>query len=244
MDRFVTKGAFRTPRAPEAVLYEQPGIRLLQRDFREHAAVIDRVVADAKPKLTVKPPIFFMGEERRQQRNVGFFSDESSGYAYSGQKIDAKPLSDSMREILRVLSDEYGIAFNGLLVNRYADGAEYVSAHGDDEKGLDKGAGVVIVSWGAERLFRLRKKAPNETPKDPKLFETNTLPYHALQMEGDAFQTTLKHEIPIQKRVKAERVSITARRHLPDYEGILATIGPSAPRAGEKRPREREGEEA
>ena len=242
MDRFVTKSAVRT-RNPEAVLYEQPGIRLLQRDLREHVAVIDAVVADAKPKLTVKPPIFFMGEERRQQRNVGFFSDVSSGYAYSGQKIGARPLSDSMREILRVLSDEYGIEFNGLLVNQYCDGTEYVSPHGDDEKGLDKGAGVVIVSWGAKRLFRLRKKAPNETPKDPIVYTgVDTLPYHALQMKGDKFQTTLKHEIPVQKRVKGERVSITARRHLPDYETILATIGPSAPRAGEKRPREGEGE--
>ena len=234
MDKFVTTSATHT-RQPEAVLYEQPGIRLLQHDFSKHRAVIDAVVVDAKPALTVKPPIFFMGEERRQQRNVGFFSDESSGYAYSGQCIDAKPLSNSMREILRVLSDEYGIEFNGLLVNRYADGNEYVSAHGDDEGGLDKGAGVVIVSWGAKRLFRLRKKAPSETPKDPKLFETDTLPYHALQMEGDKFQTTLKHEIPIQKRVKEERVSITARRHLPDYEATLERI-----RGSRKRPREGE----
>ena len=238
MDKFVTKSAPSAP-DPEVVLYQQPGIRLLQRDFRQHKAVIDAVVADAKCELTVKPPIFFLGEERRQQRNVGFFSNESSGYAYSGQKIDAKPLSDSMHKILRILSDEYGIEFNGLLVNQYCDGNEYVSPHGDDEKGLDKGAGVVILSWGTKRLFRLRKKAPSERPKDPVVYKgVETLPYYALQMEGDEFQKMLKHEIPVQKRVKAERVSITARRHLPDYEKILAKIEPSAPQAGEKRPRE------
>ena len=248
MDKFVTKSATHT-REPEAVLYEQPGIRLLQRDLREHAAVIDAVVADAKPKLTVKPPIFFMGEERKQQRNVGFFSDASSGYEYSGQIIPAQPLTADMMNLLGILQEEYGPAFNGLLVNRYRDGTNYVSPHGDNEKGLDQSAGVVIVSWGVKRLFRLRENAPHERPADPVVFKgVETRAYYALQMEGERFQKDLKHEVPQQRRVVGERVSITARLHLPAYEGMLSKIRArlaqqqEQPQTGTKRPREEDEE--
>jgi len=260
MDRFVTVTAPSTPSASQApdgastlpesehLLYEQRGARLFERDFRKYRDTIDVVVAEAKPLLIEKPRIRVRNQERRQQRDVGFFSDASSGYEYSGQIIQAQPLTAYMMNLLGILQEEYGVAFNGLLVNRYRDGTNYVSPHGDNEKGLDKSAGVVIVSWGARRLFRLRENAPTQRPADPIVFKgVETRPYHALQMQGERFQTDLKHEIPQQKRVAGERVSITARLHLPEYEGMLAKIRARleqqlAPQAGTKRPREEDWE--
>ena len=187
--------------------------------------------------------------ERRQQRDVGFFSDASSGYEYSGQIIPAQPLTADMMNLLGILQEEYGPAFNGLLVNRYRDGTNYVSPHGDNEKGLDQSAGVVIVSWGVKRLFRLRENAPHERPADPVVFKgVETRAYYALQMEGERFQKDLKHEVPQQRRVVGERVSITARLHLPAYEGMLSKIRArlaqqqEQPQTGTKRPREEDEE--
>jgi len=255
MDRFVTVTAPSTPAAaaapPEAerVLYEQRGARLLERDFRKYKESIDIVVAEAKPLLVEKPRIRVMNKECRQQRDVGFFSDASSGYEYSGQIIPAQPLTCYMMNLLGLLQEEYGVAFNGLLVNRYRDGTNYVSPHGDNEKGLDQSAGVVIVSWGAKRLFRLRENAPTQRPADPVVFKgVETRAYYALQMAGERFQKDLKHEVPQQKRVTGERVSITARLHLPAYEGMLAKIRArlaqqqGQPQAGTKRPREEDEE--
>jgi alkylated DNA repair dioxygenase AlkB len=153
-----------------------------------------------------------------------------------------------MMNLLGLLQEEYGVAFNGLLINRYRDGTNYVSPHGDNEKGLDQSAGVVIVSWGAKRLFRLRENAPTQRPADPIVFKgVETRAYYALQMAGERFQKDLKHEVPQQKRVTGERVSITARLHLPAYEGMLAKIRArleqqQVQQAGTKRPREEDAE--
>ena len=258
MDRFVTVTAPSTPAAApapllvvsERLLYEQRGARLLERDLRFYKETIDGVVAEAKPLLIEKPRIRVMNKECRQQRDVGFFSDASSGYEYSGQIIPAQPLTCYMMNLLGLLQEEYGVAFNGLLVNRYRDGTNYVSPHGDNEKGLDQSAGVVIVSWGAKRLFRLRENAPHERPADPIVFKgVETRAYYALQMAGERFQKDLKHEVPQQKRVAGERVSITARLHLPAYEGMLAKIRArlvqqqqEQPQAGTKRPRQEDEE--
>ena len=202
----------------DAVLYSQPGAELRTRSFTAHKPLVDRVVADAKPLLLKRPKIVVMGGEVEQPRDVGFFSNESTGYLYSYRIMEAQPLTDAMRELLGVLNAAYGLQFNGLLINRYRSGKDSVGAHGDKEDGLDTAAGVVILSWGAVRTFRLRHaRSGTGIVKD-----VPTTRYHALQMHGPRFQKDLTHEIPKQLRIDGERVSITARRHLPFYEGMLS----------------------
>ena len=86
-------------------------------------------------------------------------------------------------------------------------------------------------------------------PADPVVFKgVETRAYYALQMEGERFQKDLKHEVPQQRRVVGERVSITARLHLPAYEGMLSKIRArlaqqqEQPQTGTKRPREEDEE--
>ena len=201
----------------DTVLYSQPGAELRTRSFTAHKGTIDRVVKDAKPLVLKRPKIVVRGKEVGQPRDVGFFSDASTGYLYSQRIMEAQPLTDAMRDLLGVLNAAYGLQFNGLLINRYRNGKDSVGKHGDDEKGLDTTAGVVILSWGAERTFRLRQNRSGA----PIAKDTTTKRYHALQMHGARFQKDLTHEIPKQLRIDGERVSITARRHLPTYEAML-----------------------
>lgn len=72
--------------------------------------------------------------------------------------MKSKPLSKSMTELLAVINKMIGTEFNGALVNKYVDGNDYISAHSDDENGLDRLVGVVSLSYGAERIFRIRDK--------------------------------------------------------------------------------------
>ena len=206
------------PQPLDRVLYSKNGDELRTRSFLGHKELIAQVVKDAKPKLLHRPKIVVRGGEVGQPRDVAFFSDASSGYLYSHRLMNAQPLSDAMRNLLNVLNVAYGVQFNGLLINRYRDGKDSVGAHGDSEQGLDSTAGVVILSWGASRKFRLRRNGGG----NPHIMDVPTKHGHALQMHGPGFQKVLLHEIPKELRVHGERVSITARRHLPQYEALLA----------------------
>jgi alpha-ketoglutarate-dependent dioxygenase alkB family protein 2 len=101
-------------------------------------------ITDVEPQLEEKPEIIIFGKKCKQQRNVGFFSNESIGYKYSKKMMDSKPLTQSMSELLDIVNKKTGAEFNGILVNKYINGRDYISAHSDDESGLDT-VGVVSI---------------------------------------------------------------------------------------------------
>jgi alkylated DNA repair dioxygenase AlkB len=121
--------------------------------------------------------------------------------------MKSKPLSKSMSQLLLIVNTLIGTEFNGILVNKYMDGNDYISAHSDDETGLDS-VGVVSISYGAERLFRIRDK---ETKKI--VYDEITTHCSILHM-GSNFQKLYTHEIPIQKKIKDSRISFTFRKHI------------------------------
>jgi len=96
------------------------------------------------------------------------------------------------------------------IINKYTGGAEYISKHSDDETGLDPTAGVIALSLGQVRTFRIRDKATNQIDAD--------IPTHAdkiIQMAGK-FQREFTHEIPVEKRPNTSdgvRYSFTFRKH-------------------------------
>lgn len=168
--------------------------------------LLEKCIIDIEPQLELKPEIIIYGKKCKQQRNIGFFSDKSKGYKYSNKMMESKPLTQSNRELLDIVNNEFGTQFNGILVNKYMDGNDYISAHSDDETGIDL-IGVISISYGAERIFRIRKK-------DTKHIVYDELTTHCsiLHMGGN-FQKLYTHEIPIQKKIKEPRISFTFRKH-------------------------------
>lgn len=161
-------------------------------------------------EMLVEPPIRYMGKTMRQQRNISFLSDTSHGYRYSGQIIKSKPLSDHpyLVDLTQRVNDTLGTGFNGILVNSYENGSKYISAHSDEEAGLDKTRCVVAaLSYGATRKFRIRDKLTNAIRLD-----VDATPRSLLVMEGD-FQKVFKHEVPKQLKIKDRRISLTFRQH-------------------------------
>ena len=175
--------------------------------------LLNQCVEAAKPFLHHKPTIVVYGKHAHQRRNVGFFSDESRGYRYSHTLMPSQPLPEALRRLLADINQQFGAAFNGILVNEYQDGNDYIGAHSDDESGLDARAGVIAISVGATRKFRIRKKPADYTMAGERVMDILTTDSQVMQMGGD-FQREFKHEIPAEKKVKEARVSFTFRRHV------------------------------
>jgi alkylated DNA repair dioxygenase AlkB len=168
--------------------------------------LLEKCIIDIEPQLEEKPEIIIFGKKCKQQRNIGFFSDKSIGYKYSKKMMESKPLTTSMSELLTIINNIIGAEFNGILVNKYMDGNDYISAHSDDETGLDA-LGVISISYGAERIFRIRKKETKQ-----HICDEITTHCSILHMGGN-FQKLYTHEIPIQKKIKEPRISFTFRKH-------------------------------
>ena len=201
------------------LLLEAPGAQLLEHDFRQHAALLLAAAEDCAPLLEERPRVIMWGREQAQPRDVGFFSDDTEGYAYAGRVMRSQPLGERMRQLLQVVNETFASQFNGVLANRYRSGKDTVGSHSDSEIGLDPRAGVVALSLGATRTFRVRSATTKEILRDVPAREG-----FALQMRGDRFQKVFKHEIPAQLRVKEARMSLTFRKHTPH-------LGPATPAA-------------
>ena len=174
---------------------------------REIQDVVARIVDATRGDYTVEPPIPMFGKLRPQPRNIQFRSDESKGYFYSGGVAEALPLNDDMRHVIAWANALVGAKYNGILMNQYTNGTKSVGAHADSEAGLDTSAGVLAISFGATRKFRIRDKRTNQRFKDVPARQGE-----AIQMKG-AFQSVFHHEIPKEPSVLGERISLTFRRH-------------------------------
>ena len=172
----------------------------------EDIELIKKCVKDTINNLQEYPEIKIFGKICRQRRCVGFFSDKSKGYNYSNQISISRPMTDQLTTLLNVVNKLYNTDFNGILVNRYKTGLDYISAHSDDETGLDN-SGVIAISYGAKRIFRIRDKKTKKIVKDIPLES-----YSIIHMGGD-FQKEFTHEVPVQKKVLDERISFTFRKH-------------------------------
>ena len=163
-------------------------------------------VEDIKDRLDIRPPIKIFDKIVNQKRDVGFFSDNSIGYYYSNQLAKSKPMSMNLDLLVILINEKFNSRFNGILINRYSDGSEYIGAHSDDEKNLDS-SGVIAISYGGERIFRIRNKKTKEIVMDIPINDLDVI-----HMCGD-FQKEFTHEIPPTKKEVASRYSFTFRHH-------------------------------
>jgi len=172
----------------------------------EYSDIIQKCISEVKDELLVKPPIQLYGKTVYQQRNIGFFSNESIGYHYSNQLLKSKPLPIYTKELMEIINSRFGTKYNGILVNYYEDGNNYIGDHSDDEKNLDIG-GVISISYGAVRKFRIRDKLTKKI-----IMDIPTLSNSIIHM-GGCFQSEFTHGIPIEKNIKDSRYSFTFRNH-------------------------------
>ena len=189
------------------VLYSANSSLILHDLEDDIMALVAQCVEVVDSELDVRPQIMVFGKVCHQNRSVGFYSDTSKGYNYSSSLTPSKKMHPCLRELLIYINDKFDYDYNGILINKYSGGEDYIGKHSDDEKGLDSKVGVVALSYGAVRTFRIRNKETGIILKD-----VPTEPNKIIQMAGD-FQKEFTHEIPIQKKVNGTRYSFTFRKH-------------------------------
>lgn len=172
-----------------------------------HMELVSKAVGEVSTKLLVNPEIVIFGKTAHQHRSVGFFSDEAMGYQYSGTTAPSQPLTPSLVSLLSQVNEFFGSAYNGILVNFYGTGSDYIGAHSDDERSLGP-LGVISLSYGATRKFRIRDRSTREIVMDV------AVPSGALLRMGGDFQREFTHEVPVEKRIREGRYSFTFRQHL------------------------------
>lgn len=164
---------------------------------------------------------FLYGKNRTFPRRFKAYGHD---YHFSGKQNVADPVPPELQPFLDYATRATGKVYNGILVNWYKDGSDYISAHSDDEPDLDQ---VPIFSWsfGGSRTFRLR---PKFEPKPEWLngnfvdipLHDGTLVVMSHEMQGsrrDPERSERKgpggwtHEIPKTKQAD-RRISITVRR--------------------------------
>lgn len=172
---------------------------LLEADYTQHGVLIDACLQDVWGCLEHEP--YLSSGKSRSRRDVGFFALPGvHGYANHTTHV----ASEHIIALINLVNEEFNTQYNGVLVNRYNDGTKYISSHSDQEADP---SGVVAISVGASRIFRIRDKVTNKI-----VLDVPTKNFQVLVM-GGKFQEEFVHEIPKQLKVFTPRVSFTFRRY-------------------------------
>lgn len=169
--------------------------------------LMNECVNTVDAELESNPEVMVYGRVCHQHRCVGFYSNTSFGYRYSGIVAESKHLHPCLEALLQYVNEAFQSEYNGILINKYVSGEDYIGKHSDNELGLGKNCEVLALSYGASRKFRIREKVSGKIVMDVK-----TVHNQFMLMSGD-FQKEFTHEIPCEKKVKEVRYSFTFRYH-------------------------------
>ena len=186
-------------------LSTQQSALLVQNNFLSNEEIISLTETVKNLPLIKYPKGKLFGKEITFHRSIGFFSN-SDGYRFSGQTIRTGDITPELQTILDKVNSSLNESFNGILINIYHSGLDYISAHSDDEKTLNSDC-VAAISLGESRIFRIREKQTKKIKLDIPTEEGQLL-----TMKGE-FQREFTHEIPIEKKKNGERISLTFRKH-------------------------------
>jgi alkylated DNA repair dioxygenase AlkB len=102
--------------------------------------------------------ILIMGKEIPLPRLQAWHGDDGCVYTYSGISLTAKPWTEPLLAIREKVEETTGANFNAVLLNHYRNGNDSVSYHADDEPGLGDEPTIASVSFGEERVFRMKHR--------------------------------------------------------------------------------------
>jgi alkylated DNA repair dioxygenase AlkB len=129
-------------------------------------------------------------------------------YTYSGLTLEPAHMPDLVKEILDMAEYQTGAPINSVLCNLYRDGQDGVGWHADDESLFGPSPEVVSVSFGAERLFKMRLKSDHQVQREFEL--GNRTLFHM----PAGTQELWEHCIPRTKMAVGPRINLTFRQVL------------------------------
>jgi alkylated DNA repair dioxygenase AlkB len=169
----------------------------------------ERCLAAVRAEVTwAERTIVLYGRRMMQPRLVGWAGEVP--YRYSGQTLEPRPFTDTVRALADRVNECAGTRFNHVLLNRYRDGRDNMGMHADDEPELGPDPVVATLSLGATRRLTLVPRRPRDGER-----RAVELPSGSLLIMRGACQRRFRHGIPREPRVTDERVSLTFRVIMP-----------------------------
>ena len=171
----------------------------------------------------------------RQQAGYG---DCGVSYTYSSVTLPAEPWTPILAELRDMVEKVSGVRYNFVIVNRYATGDHFVGQHRDSDPALDPTAPIASLSFGATRDLRFKYCGAVCTTDEES--ENTTAVNVALE---DGMLLLMKpptnefwyHSIPIRKKCKEVRISLTFRRLKKtclSHAGISGDVGSDCGKEG------------
>ncbi|PAA54533.1 hypothetical protein BOX15_Mlig027759g7 [Macrostomum lignano] len=164
--------------------------------------VYERLITDLLPQAFQHRP--------SEQRRVYWIGPS---YTYSGvelkENLDWHQVIEDIRDFIYHDTQFDVPKFNSVLVNFYTEPGDRIPWHSDDEDELGDRPTIATVSFGAERLFMLRRRDGNVTHRFP------TLPGSLILMAGNC-QKRLQHQVPAAHSQNGVRISLTFRVTKPE----------------------------
>ncbi len=146
--------------------------------------------------------ISMFGKAHNEPRLTAWFGP---AYAYSGVKQQEMPFPPFLDQLRNSLSSAINFPLNGVLLNYYRHGSDYMGWHRDNEKNMDQRC-IASASFGEARKFSVRNIHTKE--RIDILLENGSL----LLMNN--LQQNWEHCLPKSTRVQSERINLTFRHIL------------------------------
>lgn len=187
---------------------DSPDVQFLPGHFGVEA---DALLAALLSELELRPDELVIGGQAISTRRLhDFRADPGKSYHYSGGLHAERPWTPALLGVKERVEAATGARFNACLCNYYQDGKVGMGWHADKEMELGERPVIASVSFGAERLFRFRRRLPW---REPKAYEKWNFPLRhgdLLTMRG-ATQRYFEHELAPQAKVAEPRLNLTFR---------------------------------
>ena len=146
------------------------------------------------------------GQLKPLPRLTAWYGDPGTRYVYSGIVNEPLPWTAAIAEVKHAAEAASGVAFNGVLLNRYRSGRDSMGWHADDEPEFGDEPVIASVSFGGSRTFQLKHKRRKE------LKESVELTHGSLLVMSGGTQANWLHQVPKTAKPVAERLNLTFRR--------------------------------
>lgn len=157
-----------------------------------------------------RPQIRVYGQYHPIPRSQVWFADKGCDYRYSNLFIEAIDWPKYAQRCRDMLTREFGLQSNGVLVNRYRDGNDTMGWHSDDEVEIKPGSDIASLTLGASRDFLIRHK-------QTKARYTIALTSGDLLIMHWPMQQEWQHSLPKRKAVSDCRLNYTFRQLVPNF---------------------------
>lgn len=149
--------------------------------------------------------ITVFGKTYKQPRLTALYANNKENYSYSNIIMTPHAFTKELLTIKHKVETIIDLNFTTCLLNLYRNGQDSNGWHADNEKELGTNPIIASVSFGAERLFKLKHRQDKSQKKDIVLQHGSLL-----IMKGETQHHWL-HQIPKTKKEIGNRVNLTFR---------------------------------